>query len=120
MSDHNTSSGHGTVSSYIVGFVLAVILTVIPFYMAMTGTPNFFILVVFAVAQIIVHVVCFLHIDYSQPQRWYLMTFIFAVVTILVIVIGSVWVMENSMQNMMTDKQHHSMQMMHQHMSTDQ
>ena len=114
MSDHKSS--HGTVSRYLVGFVLAVILTVIPFWMAMTGTPNFMILVVFAVVQIIVHVVCFLHIDASRPQRWNLMTFIFAIVTILIIVVGSVWVMENSMQNMMSAKQHHNMQMMHQEM----
>lgn len=117
MSDHNTSQGHGgTVSSYLVGFVLAVILTIIPFYMAMTGTPNFFVLVVFAVVQVIVHVVCFLHINGSQPQRWNLMTFIFGVLVILIVVIGSVWVMENTMQNMMTDKQHQTMQMLHQHM----
>lgn len=113
MSDHNTSSGHGTVSSYLVGFVLAVILTVIPFYMAMTGTPNFYILVVFAVVQIIVHVVCFLHINSSPAQRWNLMTFIFAIATILIIVIGSVWVMENTMRNMMTDKQEKTMEMLH-------
>lgn len=115
MSSQNTSSSHGAVSSYIVGFVLAVILTVIPFYMAMKSTPNFFILVVFAVVQIIVHVVCFLHINGSQAQRWNLMTFIFAVVVILIIVIGSVWVMENTMQNMMTDKQQQRMHIMHQH-----
>ncbi|WP_162540021.1 cytochrome o ubiquinol oxidase subunit IV [Entomomonas moraniae] len=112
MTDHK-SSGHGTVSTYIVGFVLAVILTVIPFWMAMTGTPNFAILVVFAVVQIIVHVVCFLHINSSPAQRWNLMTFVFAVITILIIVIGSVWVMENSMQNMMSDKQYNNMHNMH-------
>jgi len=118
MSNHNTSANQGgTVSSYLVGFVLAMILTIIPFYMAMNGTPNFLILVVFAVVQVIVHVVCFLHINGSQKQRWNLMTFIFAVVTILIIVIGSVWVMENSMKNMMTDKQIRTMHMQHQHMS---
>lgn len=116
MTDHK-SSGHGTVSTYIVGFVLAVILTVIPFWMAMTGQPNFFILVVFAVVQVIVHVVCFLHINGAAAQRWNLMTFIFAVATILIIVIGSVWVMENSMRNMMSDKQLHNMHMMHKDMS---
>lgn len=116
MSDHQ-SSGHGTVSSYIVGFVLAAILTVIPFYMAMTGTPNFLILVVFAVVQVVVHIVCFLHVDASKGQRWNLMSFIFAIVTILIIVVGSVWVMDNTMKKMMTDKQHHSMHMLHEHMS---
>lgn len=115
MSDHK-SSGHGTVSRYIVGFVLAAILTVIPFWMAMTGTPNLKVLVVFAIAQIIVHVVCFLHIDASRPQRWNLMTFIFGIATILIIVVGSVWVMENSMQNMMSKKQMQYMNEVHQRM----
>lgn len=115
MSDHK-SSGHSSVSGYLVGFVLAAILTVIPFWMAMTGTPNFMILVVFAVVQIIVHVVCFLHIDASRPQRWNLMTFIFAIVTILIIVVGSVLVMENSMRNMMSAKQMQYMNEVHQHM----
>ncbi len=118
MTEQNISQGHGgTISSYIVGFVLAVILTVIPFYMAMTGKPNFYILVLFAVVQIVVHVVCFLHINGSQPQRWNLMTFIFAVLAVLIIAVGSVWVMENTMQNMMSDKQHHAMQMLQENMS---
>ena len=39
MSQHDHDShAHGTVGSYVVGFILSVILTVIPFWAVMTGS----------------------------------------------------------------------------------
>ncbi|ELE4779608.1 cytochrome o ubiquinol oxidase subunit IV, partial [Salmonella enterica] len=40
---HSTESGgasHGSVKTYMTGFILSVILTVIPFWMVMTGAAS--------------------------------------------------------------------------------
>ncbi len=64
--DHGTGGeSHGTVKSYLIGFVLAVVLTVIPFWMVMSGdfsrTVNGVVIAITAVLQMLVHLVFFLH-----------------------------------------------------------
>ncbi|MGR6812333.1 cytochrome o ubiquinol oxidase subunit IV, partial [Acinetobacter baumannii] len=53
--------------SYLIGFILSVILTVIPFWMVMEGTATtstiLWTVVGMAVVQIVVHLVCFLHMN---------------------------------------------------------
>ncbi|KZC92566.1 cytochrome o ubiquinol oxidase subunit IV, partial [Stenotrophomonas maltophilia] len=66
--DHGTGGeSHGTVKSYLIGFVLAVVLTVIPFWMVMSGdfsrTVNGVVIAITAVLQMLVHLVFFLHLD---------------------------------------------------------
>ncbi|WMR46688.1 cytochrome o ubiquinol oxidase subunit IV, partial [Stenotrophomonas maltophilia] len=65
--DHGTGGeSHGTVKSYLIGFVLAVVLTVIPFWMVMSGdfsrTVNGVVIAITAVLQMLVHLVFFLHL----------------------------------------------------------
>ncbi len=73
--DHGTGGeSHGSVKSYLIGFVLAVVLTVIPFWMVMSGdfsrTVNGVVIAVTAVLQMLVHLVFFLHLDRSSESRW--------------------------------------------------
>ncbi len=65
-SSHETSHGgasHGSVKSYLIGFILSIILTVIPFAMVMNGTAShstiLAVVVGMAVIQVIVHLVYF-------------------------------------------------------------
>ena len=62
--------GHVSMRSYVVGFVLAALLTAGPFWLVMTGVLGSIPATVAAIflmagAQIIVHVVCFLHVNRS-------------------------------------------------------
>ncbi|WDS38080.1 cytochrome o ubiquinol oxidase subunit IV [Pseudoxanthomonas sp.] len=102
---HDAGASHGSVKSYLIGFVWAVVLTVIPFALAMTG---FFpagvtaaIVAVLAAVQIVVHLVYFLHMDRSAAQRWNIMVFVFTVLVIGIVIVGSLWVMHNMNANMM-------------------
>jgi len=96
---------HGSVKSYLVGFVLAVILTVIPFWMVMSGgfspLTNGIVITVTAVLQMLVHLVFFLHLDSSSEQRWNVQAAVFCVVVIGIIVAGTLWVMHNMNVHMM-------------------
>ncbi|MCC3702167.1 cytochrome o ubiquinol oxidase subunit IV [Rouxiella badensis] len=108
MSHSATSHGgasHGSVKSYMIGFVLSVILTVIPFAMVMSGTASHSLIlgtvVASAVIQIVVHLVYFLHMNTSSEGRWNLIAFLFTAVIIFIVVVGSLWIMYNLNLNMM-------------------
>lgn len=95
--------GHGSRKSYITGFLLAIALTIVPFGLVMShssvGTP--LIIAVFALAQIGVHIVYFLHVNRSEEQRWNLMALIFTAIVVCIILGGSIWIMHNLYANMM-------------------
>ncbi|MBM3648498.1 MAG: cytochrome o ubiquinol oxidase subunit IV [Alphaproteobacteria bacterium] len=86
---------HG-LRSYLVGFVLAVILTVIPFWLVyapmMPPGRTMLVIAIAAVLQILVHLHFFLHVDFSTPKA-NLMALAFTAVLIFLMVGGSFWIM---------------------------
>ena len=98
---------HASVKSYMIGFVLSIVLTAIPFGLVMdaghygftTGTVIAAVLLL-AVVQVFVHVVYFLHMDRSAEQRWNVVAFAFTVMILVIVVSGSVWIMHNATSNM--------------------
>lgn len=56
-----------------------------------------------AVVQIVVHLVCFLHMNTSSEERWNVIAFLFTLLIIGIVVIGSLWIMYNLNINMMMD-----------------
>ncbi|BEM81013.1 cytochrome o ubiquinol oxidase subunit IV [Serratia marcescens] len=109
-SSHETSHGgasHGSVKSYLIGFILSIILTVIPFAMVMYGTAShstiLAVVVGMAVIQVIVHLVYFLHMNTSSEERWNLVALLFTAMIIGIVVVGSLWIMYNLNINMMVD-----------------
>ena len=110
--DHGGAS-HSTFKGYMTGFVLAVILTIIPFWLVMGKVlPNSNItgLVILAIAavQIVVHMVYFLHMNTSSEGGWSLLALAFTVVLLAIMLSGSIWVMYHLNTNMMP----HTMQEM--------
>ena len=92
----NHGAGHGSLGSYAIGFVLSVILTAIPFYMVMDGGfsrhATILTMVVLGLVQVVVHLICFLHMNMSSEGRWNVMAFIFTVIVILLVVGLSLWI----------------------------
>jgi len=105
---HHGHSGesHGSFGSYTIGFVLAVILTVAAFALVTTGTLTgsnaLFAIAGLALVQIIVHLIFFLHMNGSSAQRWNVTAFAFTVLTAVIVVGGTLWVMHNVSMNMMS------------------
>ena len=94
---------HG-LASYLIGFVLAVILTAIPFWLVHThALPPSRIAVVIAIAavlQILVHLRFFLHINFTTTPKENLLALGFAAVLIFLMVGGSLWIMIDLHQRM--------------------
>jgi cytochrome o ubiquinol oxidase operon protein cyoD len=97
---------HASGKSYLVGFVLSVLLTAIPFWLVMDPSHGFAAgtilaaILAFAVVQVIVHVIYFLHMDRSAEQRWNVVAFGFTLMILVIVVTGSVWIMHNATSNM--------------------
>ena len=98
---------HASVKSYMIGFVLSVILTAIPFglvmdqgHYGMTAATVLAAILAFAVVQVFVHIVFFLHMDRSAEQRWNVLAFSFTILILVIVVAGSIWIMHNATTNM--------------------
>ena len=95
---------HGTEVSYIVGFVLSLLFTIIPYNLvrhhSMTTNVLLAAILGIAVVQMIVQVVFFLHLGRERKPRWQLYFFGGTVVGILTVVGGSIFIMANLHHNM--------------------
>ncbi len=102
---HDNSAPHGSVKTYMTGFILSIILTVIPFWMVMNGGAStavtLGVVLVTAVVQILVHLSCFLHMNTKSDEGWNMTAFVFTVLIITILVVGSIWIMWNLNHNMM-------------------
>jgi len=103
---HGETAGHGTRRGYVVGFLLSVVLTAIPFWLVMgkvvdrpavTGA----LLLGLAAVQIVVHMVYFLHMNAKSEGGWSLLALIFTLVLVVIALSGSLWVMFHLNENMM-------------------
>ena len=103
---HGDGAPHGSRKSYIIGFLLSVVLTAIPFALVMTGAlsdPRLTagIITAFAAVQIVVHMIYFLHMNAKSEAGWTLMALIFTVIIVVIAIAGSLWVMYHMNVNMM-------------------
>jgi cytochrome o ubiquinol oxidase operon protein cyoD len=103
---HGDTMGHGSRRSYLLGFALSAVLTAIPFWLVMSGVlgdPGLTAaaVIVMAVLQILVHTVCFLHVNTQSEGGWTLIAYAFTGVILLITVAGSLWIMYHLNSNMM-------------------
>jgi cytochrome o ubiquinol oxidase operon protein cyoD len=97
-------AGHGTLKDYAVGFVLSVILTAAAFGVVMTHVmppqATIYTIAGLAAVQVMVHLVCFLHLSTASAQRWNITAMAFAIVVVVILIVGSLWIMHNMADNM--------------------
>ena len=106
--DHHHESGedHGSFKSYMIGFILSVILTAIPFWLVMgdvleNRTATVILIMVFGVIQVFVHMIYFLHMNTKSQGGWTFMSLLFTLVVVMIALVGSLWVMYNMNKHMM-------------------
>ena len=102
--DHDTLQI--TVGGYVTGFVLSVVLTAIPFWLVMAKvfanpTVTTFVILGFAIVQIYVHMVFFLHMTSKAEGGWPWLSLIFTLVLVVITLSGSLWIMQHLKTNMM-------------------
>ncbi|HJP96099.1 MAG TPA: cytochrome o ubiquinol oxidase subunit IV [Candidatus Saccharimonadales bacterium] len=103
-------SSRSLLRTYVTGFVLSIILTLVVYGFVdshvnsghLSFGHHFLIEIIFALAvvQLVVQLVFFLHLG-RKGQRWNLSILGFATIVVLILVIGSLWIMSNLDYNMM-------------------
>lgn len=109
--DHHTEhtdegAAHSTLKGYMTGFVLAVILTAIPFWLVMgkvfpSSTVTALTVLAIGVVQIVVHMIYFLHMNGKSEGGWTMLALLFTLVLVVITLSGSLWVMYHLNHNMM-------------------
>lgn len=96
---------HGSVKEYVLGLIYSIVLTVIPFYMVSEGVAStqvtIIAIMICAVAQILVQLIFFLHMNTSSEQMWNTSSAVFVVVIVAVVLVGSLWIMQHLNHNML-------------------
>jgi cytochrome o ubiquinol oxidase operon protein cyoD len=89
--------GDARLATYLVGYALAVLLTVIAFGVVRTQllTPmsTMAVIAVAGLVQIVVHLRCFLHLDFSSAARDKLVALGFTVILVGILMGGSLWIL---------------------------
>jgi cytochrome o ubiquinol oxidase operon protein cyoD len=104
-------AGAGTKFSYSVGFVLSIVLTAAAFLLVhihvahhhQSPSDSFIMaaLPLLAVIQLFVQLIFFLHLSRESKPRWNALALSFAVTVVVILVIGSLWIMSNLNYRMM-------------------
>ena len=97
---------HVSRKDYLVGFVLAAVLTAIPFWLVMghplgAGVITALAVMAFAGVQVVVHMIYFLHMNSRSEGGWTLLALMFTVLLVGIVLTGSMWVMHHLNMNMM-------------------
>ena len=93
----DSQGGTGRWPIYTIGFVLAVMLTAASFAMATSHllTPASLVaaVIVLAIAQMLVHLIFFLHITTAPAHKTNILAIVLTLLIITLVVIGSLWIM---------------------------
>ena len=88
---------HPTSSSYVIGFAACIALSLAAYQLVVSAVYSpaitAFLVVLCALAQLGVQLVCFLHVHRPEGRGWNLPVLIFAVVVVVILVGGTVWIM---------------------------
>lgn len=109
--DEHDDLPHATKRDYLIGFGLSVVLTAIPFWLVMgevlpSKLATTAIILAFAVTQMLVHIVYFLHLNTRSQGGWNMLAAIFTIVLVVITISGSLWVMYHMNANMMPVGEH--------------
>lgn len=98
---------HGTLKTYAIGFFSSLLLTAISFSLVITrmfsGQILVYAIVALAIAQAAVQLVFFLHVGQEAKPRWESLVFYFMLLILVIIVVGSLWVMNDLNNRVMSD-----------------
>ncbi|WER49174.1 cytochrome o ubiquinol oxidase subunit IV [Cupriavidus sp. WKF15] len=103
---HDDGHIHISLTGYATGFVLSVILTMIPFWLVMgkvfeKSSTTAMVLLLLGAVQIVVHMIYFLHMNARSEGGWNMLALIFTLVLVVITLSGTLWVMFHLNSNMM-------------------
>lgn len=88
---------HGTLTAYLMGLFGSLILTLTSFYLVWTSalakTTLIWTVIGLAIIQAAIQLVFFMHLGKEEKPRWETISFFFMLACVIIIVLGSLWIM---------------------------
>lgn len=88
---------HGSLKSYLIGFISSLLLTSLSFLIVVAHLVSeralSYTLVALALLQAVLQLLFFLHLGQEAKPRWETLVFYFMVIILLIIAVGSLWIM---------------------------
>lgn len=95
---------HGTIQNYVIGFILSLVFTLVPYYLVVnhvvTGDVLFGVIMTFALLQAVVQIFFFLHLGREQSPHWQSKFLVITVGGIFVVTVGTTWILYHLHENM--------------------
>lgn len=86
-------------TNYLIGFAGAATLTLLSYFSVTAGwfsaTQTAAFVLTLAVLQFLVQSYYFLHLKHESKPRWKSWTYVYTIIMMLIVVVGSLWVMYN-------------------------
>ena len=93
------SAGDATLKKYVIGFTLSIVLTLTAYLLtihkALSTGWVVSTIVGLALVQFFVQMFYFLHLGSETKPRWKLFVLIFMIIIVLILVFGTIWIMNN-------------------------
>ncbi len=98
---------HGSKRSYVIGFIASILLTSVSFLLVsqelLPGETLIYVISGLAFTQAVVQLRYFLHLGQEESPQWESFVFFFMMVIMLIIVLGSLWIMNDLNDRMMVN-----------------
>jgi cytochrome o ubiquinol oxidase operon protein cyoD len=98
---------HGNFKAYMIGFFGSILLTGLSFFLViskvLTGPALVYTIIALALVQAIVQLLFFLHIGQEEKPNWEMIIFYFMVMVLLIIAVGSLWIMSDLNDRVMSN-----------------
>ena len=93
---------HGAIKAYVTGFILSIVLTIIPLVLVLdhmlAKTALLVSILLAAVLQFVIQLFFFMHIRDGEGPKYNVVALILGIVFVLTIVSGSIWIMSFNSQ----------------------
>lgn len=98
-SAHTAPTGHASLRSYAIGYILSIALTLEAFVIVRNHTFSVgvaaIVILALAIVQLLVQLFFFLHLDKAFKAPWNIIVFSFMALVVSIVVFGSLWIMSN-------------------------
>ena len=113
------AAANHAIKQYVAGFAGSIVLTLLAYIFTVneivSGWNLAYLIMGLALVQLIVQLVCFMHIGQEEEPRWKLLVFDFTLVIIIIVVFGTLWIMKNLDQGHTTMTPQQTKTYMHEH-----
>jgi cytochrome o ubiquinol oxidase operon protein cyoD len=94
-----TEPHHGTAKNYVIGFILSLVFTLIPYYLIVqksySETALLVAILAFAFIQLIIQAMFFLHLGRKPSPEFHTYFLIATIGAVMVVIGGSIWIMHH-------------------------